>query len=79
MKWAFGLPQNRYSVQVGMGEGVLSYLGCQTCSDEVVVLLLGMELVGLSDLGGPAYQTKMCVYGWDRRVRQAELPRFNLQ
>lgn len=72
MKPAFGLMQNRYSVQVGVSEGVLSYLGHQTCSQEVVVSLLGIELEGLSDLGGPAYHTKMRVYEWDRRYRQAE-------
>lgn len=84
MKRNFGLTQKRYSARVGKVEGVLLYRDYQTAAggggggDDVVVSLLSVQHDGLPDLGGPEYHTKMRVYEWGRRVRQAECARINL-
>ncbi|KAI7785815.1 quinate permease [Diaporthe eres] len=79
MKRDFGLTQKRYSAQVGKVDGVLLYRDCRTGGGDVVVSMLSVQHDGLPDLGGPAYHTKMRVYEWGRRVRQAECARINLE
>lgn len=78
MKRNFGLMQKLYSARVGKVEGVLLYQDYRTGGGDVVVSMLSVQHDGLPDLGGPAYHTKMRVYEWGRRVRQAECARINL-
>ncbi|KAG6367407.1 hypothetical protein INS49_001596 [Diaporthe citri] len=78
MKRNFGLTQKHYSAQAGKVEGVLLYRDHRTGGDNFVVSMLSVQHDGLPDLGGPAYHTKMRVYKWGRRVRQAECARINL-
>ena len=59
-------------------DGVLFFQDCQTGSDNVVVSMLGVQHKGLPGLGGLTYCSKMRVYQWGRRVRQAECARINL-